>query len=219
MSKRVGVILSGCGYLDGAEIREAILTLLALDKRDAEIVMMAPDKKQHHVVDHLTGNEVKESRNVLEEAARIARGKIQKIEEVDPSSLDAVMMPGGYGVAKNLSSFAFKGPEAEMDESVKDFLLKLHKAHKPIGAICISPAVISLLFGKEGVELTIGDDASTVSAVEALGAKHFKCSVDEIHIDKKLKIATTPAYMFDDARVKDVAVGIDKCVAAVFEMM
>lgn len=219
MSKRVGVILSGCGYLDGAEIREAVLTLLALDKRDAEIVMMAPDKEQHHVVDHLTANEVKESRNVLTEAARIARGKIRKIEDIDPDSLDAIVMPGGFGAAKNLSDFAFKGPEGEMDASVKAMLLKVHKANKPIGAICISPAVISLIFGKEGVELTIGDDEGTAQAVESLGAKHFKCNVDEVHVDKKLKIATTPAYMFDDARVKDVAIGIDKCVEAVFGMM
>jgi enhancing lycopene biosynthesis protein 2 len=219
MSKKIGVILAGNGYLDGAEIRESVLTLLAIDKCGGEVVMMAPDKPQHHVVDHMAGAEDNSSRNVLIESARIARGKIQNISEVNPDTLDALVMPGGFGVAKNLSNFAFEGAKGEMDTAIKDFILKIHNADKPIGVICISPAVICLALGDKNPEVTIGNDAGTAQAIEALGGKHIECKANEAHTDSKLKLVSTPAYMYDDAPIKDIAEGIEKCVQGVFELM
>lgn len=219
MKKKVGVILAGCGYLDGAEIRESVFTLLALDKNDAEAVIMAPNIEQHHTVNHLTGEEVNHSRNVLEESARIARGQIHDITKVNIDELDALVLPGGFGAAKNLSSLAFKGAEGKMNSDVQKVIEKIHKANKPIGAICISPAVLCLALGKEAPEVTIGNDIGTAQAIAIMGGKHINCEVDEIHVDKKLKIITTPAYMYDDAPISKVAVRIEKCVTEVMNFL
>lgn len=210
--KKVAVILSGCGFLDGAEIRESVLTLLALDAHPVEVTCLAPNIEQFHVVNHLDGNESQEKRNVLVESARIARGKIQDINCVNPSDFDAVMIPGGFGVAKNLCNFAFKGSSGSVDESIKKFLIQMHKENKPIGAICIAPAMMALLFGNENVKLTIGNDEGTAGEIEKLGAKHTIKSADEFEYDENSKIVTTPAYMYDDAKLTDVFIGIKGCV-------
>jgi len=217
--KKVGVILAGSGFLDGAEIREAVLTLLALDKANVESVIMAPDMDQYHVVNHLDGELTNEKRNILVEAARIARGNIQNINEVNPDTLDALIMPGGFGVAKNLSNFAFQGSKGVMCADVKDFVEKIYHSKKPIGAICIAPAVLSLLFGKDGVKVTVGNDPGTITAIEELGTKHEVCSVDGICVDQNLKVVSTPAYMYGDAKTHEVYEGIEKCVNTVLEMI
>ncbi len=72
--KKFAVVLSGCGVYDGAEIQEATLSMLAIAKQGCRYEIFAPDTKQHHVINHITGDEMEESRNVLVEAARIARG-------------------------------------------------------------------------------------------------------------------------------------------------
>ena len=147
MSKKIGVLLSGCGYLDGAEIREAVLTLLALDREGVEVSIFAPNENQHHVVNHLKADETKgEQRNAFLEAARIARGQITPLENIKSEELDGLVIPGGYGVAKNLCQFAFKGHQAQTSEKVKNLILDLHKSNKPIGALCIAPALICLLY-------------------------------------------------------------------------
>jgi len=219
MSHKIAVILSGCGYLDGAEIRESILSLLALDKLGAEVSIFAPDEDQYHTINHLDTTETKEKRNMLEEAARIARGKINALSKLNPHEFSALVLPGGFGVAKNLSTLAFDGPKGKLNPDFAKVLRGFFEAKKPIGAICISPAVICLELGREGIEVTIGDDPDTIEAIIALGAKHIKRKVDEVHVDEKHRIISTPAYMYGDAKISDIAQGIEKCVAKVLEIL
>lgn len=220
MKRKVGVVLSGCGYLDGAEISEAVLTLLALDAHDLEAVCMAPNEPQAHVVDHQSGEEVAgESRNVLREAARIARGKIRDWTEVQADELDALVMPGGFGAAKNLSDFASRGSEATAHPEIARLLRDMHAQKKPIGAICISPAVVACVLGKHAAPtLTIGSDAGTAGALAALGATHRDSEVDACVVDEANRIVTTAAFMCE-ARLKDISSGIHALVAAVAKML
>ncbi len=221
MSKKVGVILSGCGFLDGAEVHESVLTLLNLDRAGAEAVCYAPNKIQMHVVDHASGNVAEgQERNVLAESARIARGKIHDLGQARVEDLDAVIMPGGFGAAKNLSNFASAGADAEVDATLVELLRGMLAAGKPIGVICISPAVLAAaLRGTEiSAKLTIGSDAGTAAAIEAMGATHENCEVTEFTVDETNLIASTPAYMCD-ARISEVEVGIGKLVGAVLSMI
>lgn len=215
--KTIGILLSGCGVYDGVEIHEAVLTLLALDRKGAKIVSMAPDIDQYHVVNHLTGEATEEKRNVLIESARIARGEIRNMQSVQASELDALIIPGGFGAAKNLSDFANKGKEAKALPEVSRIIAEMTDAGKPIGAICISPAVVVSVLSQKRPEVTIGNDLGTADAIEGMGGVHKACTVDQIHIDEKNKIVTTPAYMLGPG-IKEVAVGIEKLVDAVLEL-
>ena len=218
--KKIAVILSGCGFLDGAEIREAVLTLLALDNAGVEYSMFAVDKPQHHVVDHLTGEEVAtESRNVLVESARIARGDISSLEQLDINQFDALVMPGGFGVAKNMCSFAFAGSTADVDALVLEKVKGFKQAAKPIGAICIAPALVALAVGSEQPTLTIGTDEGTAAELEKLGVQHQNCATDDCVVDSQHKIVSTPAYMDDGASLADIYKGISKLVGQVIELM
>ena len=216
--KKVAVILSGCGVYDGAEIHESVLTLLALSKAGADVTVAAPDIPQMHVVNHQTGEvEENQNRNVQEESARIARGPVSTVSELNPDDFDAVLLPGGFGAAKNLSSFATDGADCKVDESVSDFLSRFHAAGKPIGFACISPAIAAKLFGKKGAKLTIGTDADTAAALEKNGAKHIPCPVEEFVVDEELKIVSTPAYMLG-MNIAEVEIGITKWVNAVLDL-
>lgn len=216
--KRVGVVLSGCGYLDGAEIHEATCTLLSLDRRGAKLVALAPDVAQMHVVDHAGGAPVGgESRRVLQEAARIVRGQITELSKVSAADLDALVFPGGYGAAKNLCSFAVEGKNMRVLPAVESLARQMRSAGKPQGYICIAPVIAARLFGGDSVRLTIGNDRDTAAAMESWGAKHVDCKVEEIVADEKLKIVSTPAYMLGPW-IAPVAAGIDKLVSAVLEM-
>jgi enhancing lycopene biosynthesis protein 2 len=218
-SPKVGVILSGCGHRDGAEIRESVLTLLALDRAGAEARVFAPNVDQAIVVDHLRGEPVPtERRNVLVEAARIARGKIQDAREARAKDLDALVLPGGFGAALNLSSFATRGEHAEVHPEIGRILREMHAAGKPIGAICIAPAVVAKALGFAHPKLTIGNDRGTASKLVAFGAVHEDCPVDRCVVDRDNRVVTTPAYMYD-ARLKDVAAGIDRGVAEVLALL
>ncbi len=213
---RVAVILSGCGYLDGAEINEAVISLLALNRAGAQVQCYAPDKPQMHVVDHLTGQpRADESRNVLHESARIARGQVAPLSELSHRGFDALFMPGGFGVAKNLSTFAVDGPTGSVDPDLARVLKEFRAAGKPIGAVCISPAVLVLALG-EG-EVTIGSDTGTAGAIETLGGVHHVCPVDDIHVDGDRRIVTAPAFM-EDVQLATVADGIEKAVGATLEL-
>ncbi len=217
MKKRIGVILSGCGVYDGSEIQEAVLILLALDEAGAEAVCLAPDR-QCHVVDHLSGEiQAGEMRNALRESARIARGKIQSIDQVDLSSLDAAIFPGGFGAAKNLSDFASKGAEATLDSEVEAFIAGMRQLDKPMGFACISPVLAALALGNQHPELTIGRDPETAKALVKLGARHSEHPATGIQSDSRLKIVSTPAYMCE-ASLSDIATGIRTMVRQVIEL-
>ncbi len=214
MTKKIGVLLSGCGHLDGAEIHEAVCTLLAIDEAGAEAVCMAPNV-EFEVVDHVAGEATGEKRNVLVESARIARGKIKDVATVDAGELDALVLPGGYGAAKNLSNFATEGTDMTVHPDVAALASAVHEAGKPIGAICIAPAVLSKLI--PGVSLTIGNDPGTAAALEAMGSTHCECPVTDLVVDEANQVVSTPAYMLGPW-VKDVNTGIAKCVQAVLAM-
>lgn len=217
MSKKIGVVLSGCGVYDGSEIHEAVLTLLAIDKAGAEAVCMAPDR-DFPEINHLTGEPTGATRNALVESARIARGKIRKIDEVKADELDAVVFPGGYGAAKNLCTFAEKGPQAEILPEVKRLLAEVAAAKKPIGAICIAPALVAATLGKEyAAKLTIGNDPGTAQAINATGSCHVDCPVTEFVVDEQNKIVSTPAYMLA-GRISEPAEGIEKLVREVIRL-
>ena len=215
---KVGVLLSGCGVFDGSEIHEAVLTLLALDRAGVETVCMAPDMEQVHVINHLTQEVMNEKRNVLVESARIARGEIKDIKEVRAADIDALIIPGGYGAAKNLSDFAFKGTAATVHPEVERLLNDMVSAGKPVGAICIAPATLTKALAGKKPEVTIGTDKDTASAIEAMGGQHKACTVDMIHMDSRNKIVSTPAYMLGPG-IKDVARGIEKLVTRIVELV
>jgi enhancing lycopene biosynthesis protein 2 len=216
--KRVGVVLSGCGYLDGAEIQETCCTLLSLDRRGASLVAMAPDIEQLHVVDHVKASPAEgQRRRVLAEAARIVRGNIVELSAVSARDLDALIFPGGFGVAKNLCSFAVDGRNMKILPAVERLARDVRQAGKPSGYVCIAPVVAARLFGGEGVKVTIGNDRDTAVAIESWGARHVDCKVEEIAVDERLKIVSTPAYMLGPW-IAPVAAGIDKLVSAVLEM-
>lgn len=217
MSKKLAVILSGCGHFDGAEIRESILTLLSLDRNNIEYEIFAPNEDQYHTINHLNGEEDSQKRNILEEASRIARGDIKDLKELKSTNFSGLLIPGGFGVAKNLSSFAFEGSKSKAKPLVQELITSFNNEGKPIGAICIAPALIALVLGSKGVEVTIGTDEGTAAEIEKCGAKHIMCERDEFHLDQKNKIATTPAYMFDDNKLHLVQKGIDAVVENVIK--
>lgn len=214
---QVGVVLSGSGVRDGSEIHESVLTLLALAQAGAEAICMAPNTDQLHVINHLTGEETKEKRNVLVESARIARGKIRDIKEIKEKNVDALIFPGGYGAVKNLCTFAIDGTNCKVHPEVARLVQEVYKAGKPIGAICIAPALMAKILEGAGVELTIGNERGTVQALEKLGSKHHDCGVGEIWIDSKHKIVTTPAYMLA-RNVAEAWQGIEKLVKGVLNL-
>jgi enhancing lycopene biosynthesis protein 2 len=214
---KVGVVLSGAGVMDGSEIHESVLTLLAIARAGAEAVCMAPNTEQLHVINHLTGKEMPERRNVLVEAARIARGKIRDIKEVKAKEIDCLLFPGGYGAAKNLCTFAVEGTACKVHPEVARLVKEMHQARKPIGAICIAPALMAKIFEGAGLELTIGNDRATAEALEALGQKHRACGVSEIWVDSEHRVVTTPAYMLA-RNVAEAWEGIEKLVKEVLEL-
>ncbi|HRY97559.1 MAG TPA: isoprenoid biosynthesis glyoxalase ElbB [Bacteroidales bacterium] len=210
--KKFAVVLAGCGVYDGAEIHEATLSLWAIMKHGAEYEVFAPDKPQMHVVNHLTGQVSGETRNVLVESARIARGRIRPLEDYDPAGFDALLMPGGFGVAKNLCDFAVKGDAMSVDPQVERALRATAAAGKPIGALCIAPVILSRLFGE--VRLTLGQDPGAASAVERMGSRHVMTTHGDVVTDERHKIFTTPCYMLD-ANILQIAEGAENIVKAI----
>ncbi|MBV4485872.1 isoprenoid biosynthesis glyoxalase ElbB [Pseudomonas sp. SWRI153] len=216
MSKKVAVILSGSGVYDGAEIQESVITLLRLDQRGAHVQCFAPNIAQLHVINHLTGEEMPESRNVLVESARIARGNVKDIRDADVEDFDALIVPGGFGAAKNLSNFAIEGAGCTVQPEVLALAEAFAEAGKPVGLICISPALAAKIYGP-GVTCTIGNDADTAAAMNKMGATHEECAVTEIVEDKARKLVTTPAYMLAQT-ISEAASGINKLVDRVLEL-
>ena len=216
VTKKFAVILSGCGVFDGSEIHEATLTLLAIKKQSADYEIFAPDIDQHHVINHLTGKETKEKRNVLVESARIARGKIKPLSQFKASAFDGLIFPGGFGAAKNLSDYAFKGSDSKINIEVEKAIKDMATAHKPIGALCISPTLIAKVLGK--VTVTIGKDKNTASDLEKMGARNIITQAREVTVDKKNKIVTNPCYMLD-SNIVDIAEGAENVVKEMIKLI
>lgn len=218
---KIGVILSGCGVYDGSEIHEAVITLLAIDRLGAEAVCMAPDVEQMHVINHLKGEPAEgETRNVLVESARIARGNIKDIAEVSAADIDALMLPGGFGAAKNLCNFAVKGADCDVNPEVARLVREIVVAKKPLAAVCIAPTLVSKVLGDEQLahKLTIGNDVDTAAALTSMGSEHIDCPVREFVVDKQNKLITSPAYMLA-GRISEAAEGIEKTVKALIELI
>ena len=213
--KKIAVILAGCGVFDGAEIHEATLTLYSIMKQGATYEIFAPNVKQANVVNHITGEEMQEERNVLVESARIARGAIKDLKEYKAADFDALVLPGGFGAAKNLSSFAFDGAEMTVNADVETAIKATVEAKKPIGALCIAPVIMAKLFPNVGV--TIGKDEGTATAIEQMGGAHHETTHGEVIVDNEYKIATTPCYMLD-ANILQIAEGADNVVKEVLDM-
>ncbi len=218
MKKTVAVVLSGCGFQDGAEIHESVLTLLHLSRAGISVQCFAPNISQARVVNHRTGETTTESRNVLVESARIARGTIRDVRELTAATFDALIIPGGFGAALNLCTFGSAGADCTVHEEVARVITEFHAAHKPIGAICIAPALLARVLGKHHVQLTIGTDAATATQIGQCGAQHIDTRVDDICIDRTNKIVSTPAYMLAQT-IAQADSGIAKLVSAVCEMM
>jgi len=225
---KVGVLLSGCGVYDGAEIQESVFTLLALAKRKADVVIMAPDIEKHHIINHTSGDEMQEKRNVLIESARIARGNIKSLDEVSASDLDALAMPGGFGAAKNFTKWAFSGPDGDILPNVKKIVLDMIHAGKPVAAMCMAPVVVAKALEGSGrkAKLTVGTtEAASPYEIGAIsegmakiGTDPQMCGVEGIVVDEANKIVTSPCYMME-ASIIQIHDGIDKTCAKLLEMI
>lgn len=214
--KKFAVVLSGSGVFDGAEIHEATLTLYAIMKQGATYEIFAPDINQHHVINHMTGEEMNESRNVLVESARIARGSIKNLKDYHAGDFDALIFPGGFGVAKNLSTVAFHGPEATVNEDVANAVRATHEKGLPIGALCIAPAMMAKIFNEATV--TIGQDPGTIEAIEKMGGTHITTTHGDVVYDDKLNLFSTPCYMLD-ANILQIGEGAENIVSAMLKVM
>ncbi len=214
--KKFAVVLAGCGVFDGAEIHEATLSMLAIKRNGASYELFAPDIPQHHVINHLTGEEMPETRNVLVESARIARGKIRPLHQLNVRDFDALLFPGGFGAAKNLSTWAFDGPACRIDSGIEKVIREMATLKKPIGALCISPVLLAKVLGN--VELTIGNDEETAAAIAKTGANHISTTHGDVIRDTHRPVFTTPCYMLD-AGITQIADGAENIVKAMLKEM
>jgi enhancing lycopene biosynthesis protein 2 len=215
--KKIAVVLSGCGFKDGSEITEAISTLIALSELGAQTSCFAPDM-DFAVISHHGSSTSSEKRNVLTESARISRGEIHDLRELRETDFDAMVFPGGFGAAINLSSWATNGSQTKVQPEVERVIREFHKAVKPIGAICIAPVLLAKVLGKEHINLTIGNDPATAKELEKTGALHVNCKVTDYISDRDHKVLSTPAYMYDEAKPHEVFTGIRKMLRELVEM-
>ena len=216
MDKKFAIIIGGCGHSDGSEIHETIMTMLAVERNDATYELFAPDKDQYHVINHLTGEEMVDTRNMLVEAARIARGNIRSIDDFDVNNFDAVIFPGGYGVAKNFLNYAFKGVKATIDPQVERLIKEAYAAQIPIGALCLAPVLLAKVLND--ITVTIGNDEITAQDIVKMGSTNINTSAGEVISDKRNKIFSTPAYMLD-ATLSDIAEGAENLISTMLDNM
>jgi enhancing lycopene biosynthesis protein 2 len=217
---KAGIVLSGCGVRDGSEIHEAVLTMLHLDQAGTDMLCMAPAIDQHQVVNHLSNEACAgEHRNVLTEAARIARGDIRDMRDVHAADIDALIFPGGFGAALNLCSFAADGPNCRVNVQVERLLMEMLDARKPVGALCIAPVIIARVAGSSGrsVQLTIGSDPEVARAIETMGARHIDCAVDTAVVDREHRVVTSPAYMLAGS-ISEVSKSAQALVSGIMEL-
>ncbi|CAD7963063.1 unnamed protein product [Amoebophrya sp. A120] len=227
--KKVAVVLAGCGVYDGSEIHEAVFTLNTLSKKKVAYQCFAPNIPQMHVIDHTKGEPMeKETRNVLVESARIARGKIQDLKDLKAADYDGLIFPGGFGAAKNLCDLAVKGPEVTLEKEVERVVKDFHSIGKPMGFCCIAPGIAAKALGESaGVEVTVGSEtespdwpyAGTVGAIKAVGATHVEKPLSDAHVDTKNKVVTSPAYMCEGAPIHEIEESVAAMVTKTVEMM
>ena len=213
---KFALIIGGCGHKDGSEIHETTMTMLAIENHGCTYELFAPNREQHHVINHLTGEETAEKRNMLVEAARIARGNIKSLDDFNVDDFDAVIFPGGYGVAKNFFDYAFKGKEASVDPQISQVIKDIKAADKPIGALCIAPVLLAKVL--ENIIVTIGNCEATAADVKSFGSRNINTSSGGVVSDKTNKIFTTPAYMLD-ATISDIADGANNLVDVMLDNM
>lgn len=215
--KKVAVVLAGCGVYDGAEINEAVLSMLCLEQQGASYQCFAPDREQMHVINHLSGEPSDgERRNVLVESARIVRGNVKALDQLKADDFDALFVPGGFGAAKNLCDFAVAGEKMTVQDDFLSVARSFHQAGKPVGLICIAPVMAAAIFG-DGAQCTIGNDADVAGAITAMGGHHVNCKVDEAHVDESNKLVTTPAYMLA-GNLSEAYAGISACIKEVLAL-
>jgi enhancing lycopene biosynthesis protein 2 len=214
--KNFAVVLAGCGVYDGTEIHEAVCTLLAIDKTGSTYQCFAPDINQYHVIDHLTGNIVNETRNVLTESARIARGNVKELDQFSPEDFDAIIFPGGFGVVKNLCTFAIDGADCLINPVVERSLQKAFQAKLPIGALCIAPALVAK--ANHDITITIGSDRTTAQAIESMGAIHQRTEGSDVVIDFENNIVSSPCYM-NNTSITKIAEGVENVINALYQLM
>ena len=212
--KNFAVILCGCGALDGSEIHEAVMTLLAIERYECRYSVFAPDENQYHVINMFTKEEMSEKRNMLVEAARIARGNIQPLSELDLNQFDALVLPGGYGAAKNLSTYAFDGANITVYPPLVEIVKTAHQKQMPIGALCIAPVILAKVLGN--ITITVGNDPATIANVEQMGATHVNTQEGEVIADKANRVFTTPCYMLS-ATIADIADSADNLIRTILE--
>jgi len=215
-SPKIAVILSGCGVYDGSEAFETVLSLLYIEEQGASYQAFAPNIEQHHVIDHTTGETSEETRNVLTESARLVRGEVKDLQNLNAEDFDALIVPGGFGVAKNLCDFAFTGDNMQVEPLYLEKAKSFAEAGKPMGLMCITPVTATKIFDKPSI--TIGNDEDTIKAVESMGATHISCEVNEAYIDEANKLVTTPAYMLASS-VLEASTGIELLVKSVIDMI
>lgn len=216
---RVGVLLNGCGNRDGSEIHEAVFSMLALESVGARLQCIAPDEDQVRVINHLNGEKSSEQRNMLREAARIARGKIKPLSKIKMEELDALMIPGGFGTALNLCDFAEQGAKMKVHPILNELIEALFHKNKPIAALCIAPVILAKVLGKYRIELTMGAYGDAAKKIEDMGAIHVVCPSGSCVVDAKHRIVSSPAYMYDDASMSEVFAGIQKAARALKELL
>lgn len=216
MAKNVAIVLSGCGFKDGAEITESVSALIALSEKQAKVKAFAPNRNIESVGHH--SGQPSGSRNILEEAARITRGSISPLESLAPEQFDALVLPGGFGAAVHLSSWAQHGSQCEVDKTLVRIIKKFHAESKPIAAFCIAPVIVAKVLGEHEVTVTVGDDSETIAEILKTGALHEECAVDDFITDRHNKVVTTPAYMYGNAAPHLIFKGIRSAVAELIEM-
>lgn len=217
MAKKIAVLLSGSGVYDGSELHEAVLTLLAIEEQGASYQCFAPNVDQMHVIDHCTGDVSGESRNVLVESARVARGKVEALSEYRAEDYDALVLPGGFGAAKNLCTFATEGADCSVQPEVERAIVETHKAGKTIGAMCIAPVILAKLL--EGVTITLGGENDAGAAATQMGAVVKTTTHGEVIVDQEKRVATTPSYMLDDASLPNIMACSTGLMSAVLKLI
>lgn len=225
---KIGVLLSGCGVYDGAEIHESVLTLLAIEEIGATAVCISVNEPQHHVINHMTGEEMNESRNILVESARIARGDIHDINDISPAIIDALVIPGGFGSAKNFTNWAFNGSDGEILPEVKLLIVNMINVGNPVAALCVSPVVIAKALEGSGIHptLTIGTDKESSpysikdfsDGLEKTGMKTEMKTIHEILVDHENKIVTAPCYMMD-ATILEIRNNVKSAIEALRDLI